>query len=373
MTKHNPGNERIKRRYFTYLKEAKRHEEPTIDATAKALSRWEDYTRHRDFGAFHFEQAVAFKRHLAGQTAVRSGKTLSKATLHATLTNLKRFFQWLAMQPGFKTKIHHCDAEYFNLSEKETRVATAQRSAKWPTLEQIKHVIRTMPTGTETELRNRAVVAFTVLTGTRDRAIASLKLKHVDLLDGSVDQDAREVRTKFGKSFRTYFFPVGEDITQIVAEWVKYLRDEKLWGNDDPLFPSTRIALGKTRQFEASGLNRSHWSSASPIRTIFKEAFCSAGLSYFNPHSFRNTLVHLGQAICQTPEDFKAWSQNLGHEKVLTTFLNYGEVECFRQGDIIRGLGKVRAVGTFDMHNLAEAVSRVLDRSSPCEKDRPTG
>jgi hypothetical protein len=48
---------------------------------------------------------VAFKRHLAGQTAVRSGQQLSKATLHATLTNLKRFFQWLAMQPGFKTRI----------------------------------------------------------------------------------------------------------------------------------------------------------------------------------------------------------------------------------------------------------------------------
>src|SRR5580693_4327035 len=111
MTKHNPGNERIKRRYLTYLKEAKRHEEPTIDAAAKALSRWEEYTKYRDFGAFHFEQAVAFKRHLAGQTAVRSGQKLSKATLHATLTNLKRFFQWLAMQSGFKTRIHYCDAE----------------------------------------------------------------------------------------------------------------------------------------------------------------------------------------------------------------------------------------------------------------------
>jgi hypothetical protein len=28
MTKHNPENERIKRQYFAYLKEAKRHSEP---------------------------------------------------------------------------------------------------------------------------------------------------------------------------------------------------------------------------------------------------------------------------------------------------------------------------------------------------------
>ncbi len=36
MPKHNANNERIKRRYFSYLKEAKRHSETTVDAVAKA-------------------------------------------------------------------------------------------------------------------------------------------------------------------------------------------------------------------------------------------------------------------------------------------------------------------------------------------------
>ncbi|MGA8570842.1 MAG: hypothetical protein ACLP7A_02030 [Desulfobaccales bacterium] len=70
--------------------------------------------------------------------------------------------------------------------------------------------------------------------------------------------------------------------------------------------------LGATRQFETAGLTRDHWSNATPIRTIFREAFNPAGLPYFNPHSFRNTLVQLGQDLCKTPEQFKAWSQNLG-------------------------------------------------------------
>jgi hypothetical protein len=65
MTKNNPENERIKRKYFAYLKEAKRHSEPTVDAAAKALSRFEEYNRYRDFKRFHYEQATAFKRHLA--------------------------------------------------------------------------------------------------------------------------------------------------------------------------------------------------------------------------------------------------------------------------------------------------------------------
>ena len=279
-----------------------------------------------------------------------------------TLTHLKRFFQWLALQPGYKSRVQYADAEYFNLTDKDTRIATAKRQQRVPTLEQIKYDISTMPVGTEIERRNRALVAFTLLTGARDRAIASLKLKHVDLIAGCVNQDAREVKTKFSKTFNTFFFPVGEEVRVIVSEWVSYLRDEKLWGNDDPLFPATRIGLGSTHQFEAVGLAQEHWSNATPIRTIFREAFGRAGLPYFNPHSFRNTLVQLGEEVCKTPEQFKAWSQNLGHEKVLTTFLSYGEVTCQRQGEIIHDLAKPQRSMRIDADadEIAEAVLKRL-------------
>lgn len=363
MTTHNANNERIKRSYFTYLKEAKRHSEQTVDAVAKSLSRFEDYGKHRDFKAFHFQQAVSFKNHLAEQNGQRSGEKLSKATLHSTLAALQRFFHWLAGQPGYKSRFQYSDADYFNLSEKDVRVATARREQKFPTLEQVKHVIASMPTNTEIERRNRALVAFTLLTGARDSAIASMKLKHIDLAGGSVNQDAREVKTKFSKSFTTFFFPVGDDIRQIVADWVVFLREDQLWGNDDPLFPSTRIALGGSRHFEAAGLDRKHWSTASPIRTIFQEAFTRAGLPYFNPHSFRDTLVRLGETVCKSPEEFKAWSQNLGHEKVLTTFLSYGTVANHRQGELIKGLGIQRPDAPTNAEEIAEAVCRMLKAS----------
>jgi len=360
MKKHNPANERIKRNYFIFLKEAKRYSEPTVDATAKALSRFESHTKYKDFKAFHFKQAVAFKKYLAEQKGQQSGENLSKATLHATLTHLKRFFQWLAMQPGYKSHVQYADAEYFNLSEKDTRVATAKRQQSFPTMEQIKHVISKMPVNTEIERRNHALVAFTLLTGARDSAIASLKLKHVDLIAGCVIQDAREVKTKFSKTFNTFFLPVGEEICSIVSEWVTYLRDEKLWGNDDPLFPATLVVQGSNRQFAAVGIAREHWSNASPIRSIFREAFVNAGQPYFNPHSFRNTLAQLGEEVCKTPEHFKAWSQNLGHEKVLTTFISYGEVACQRQGEIIRNLATPQSSVLTSADEIAEAVYKKL-------------
>jgi integrase len=360
MTTHSANNERIKRKYFAYLKEARRHSEPTVDASAKALNRFEVYTRYRDFKTFHFKQAIAFKEYLAEQKGRQSGEKLSKATLHATLTQLKRFFQWLAREPGYKSRVQYSDADYFNLSDKDTRIATAQREQKAPTLEQVKRVINAMLASTEIERRNRALIAFTLLTGARDSATASMKLKHVDLVSNSVNQDAREVNTKFSKTFTTFFFPVGDEIRRIVAEWVSYLRQDQAWGSDDPLFPATRIGLGATRQFEVSGLERDHWSSASPIRAIFRQAFVRAGLPYFNPHSFRNTLVQLGEVVCKSPEEFKAWSQNLGHEKPLTTFLNYGEVASQRQGEIMRGLARPQQTVQSEANEIAEAVFRRL-------------
>lgn len=360
MTKHNSENERIKRKYFDYLKEAKRYSGATVDAAAKALSRFEEYNRYRSFKTFHYEQAVAFKRHLAEQKGQRSGEMLSKATLHATLKQLRAFFFWLAGQPGYKARLQYTDADYFNLSEKDTRIATAQRERTAPTLEQLKYVIQTMPTGNDIERRNRALLAFTLLTGARDSAIASMKVKHVDLTEDRVYQDAREVKTKFSKTFTTYFFPVGDEIREIVAEWVRFLREDKLWGNDDPLFPATRIALGQTRQFESAGLDRSHWSNAQPIRNVFREAFERAGLCYFHPHSLRKTLARLGEQVCRSPEAFKAWSQNLGHEQVLTTFTSYGRVADNRQGDIIRSLGRTRQSRQPDIEGIAEAVARKL-------------
>jgi site-specific recombinase XerD len=337
---HNAENERIKRRYFTYLKEAQRYSDATIDAVASALHRFESHTRFRDFKAFRIEQAVAFKRHLAEQHNARTGERLSKATLYATLTALRNFFHWLAGQPGFRSRFSYSGADYFNLSEKETRVAKAHRESRAPTLEQITHVLRTMPAGTDVERRNRALVAFTLLTGARDSAIASFKLKHLRLDEACVEQDAREVRTKFSKTFTTWFFPVGDEVRIIVEEWGRYLKGEKLWGLHDPLFPATRVTNGSGQLFEASGLDRKHWTNAGPIRRIFKEAFAAADLPYFNPHSFRNTLVLLGQRLCTTPEEFKAWSQNLGHEEVMTTFSSYGNVASARQAEIIRQLGR---------------------------------
>ena len=193
----------------------------------------------------------------------------------------------------------------------------------------------------EVECRNQALIAFTLLTGVRVQVLMILRIKHVDFMRGLVKQNPKEVKTKFSKTINTFFFPVGEDIKQIVVNWINYLIQEKLSDTNMPLFPRTALKHDANNAFIADGLESIHWTTTTPIREIFKEAFKSAGLPYYNPHSFRNTLVELGQKICKNPEQFKAWSQNLGHESPLTTFTSYGTLSLRRQGEVMEGLSQL--------------------------------
>ena len=186
MATHNPDNERVKRRYFAFLKEAKGQSEDSRGRRREGAGPLRGRHPIPRLQGVPLRAGGCVQEAAGRQNSQTTGGKLSKATLNATLAHLKRFFQWLAGQPGYKSRLQYSDAEYFNLSDKDTRVATARRERPAPTLEQVRHVISLMPSQTEIERRNRALVAFTLLTGARDSAIASMKLKHVDLAAGNV-------------------------------------------------------------------------------------------------------------------------------------------------------------------------------------------
>jgi integrase len=362
MAKHNASNERVKRDYFRFLSEAKGRDTATIDRVAKSLARFETSTGHKDFKRFHREQAVAFKRRLGEATGERSGERLSKATVQSTLRDLKAFFEWLAREPGFRSHIEYADADYFNLSEKDAAIAHARREKAVPTLEQVRHVLTAMPSATALERRDRALVAFAAITGARVMALATFRVGHVDLDAGHVEQDARTVATKFAKTFRTVFMPVCDGALEIVAQWVMELRDEHLFGPDDPLFPATAMGLGEHGGFQPQGLARHGWASSGPIRDVFRRAFEGAGLPYYNPHSFRDMLVRHAMTLDLSPEEMKAWSQNLGHSDVLTTFTSYGTVPLHRQSELIRARASGHASSAGDDASLLAALETIKVR-----------
>jgi hypothetical protein len=73
MKTHNPENERIKRQYLTYLKEAKRYSDTSLDGVAKALHGFEAYTVIQVFRAHCVSGGPLRLGHASRRYCSRSG------------------------------------------------------------------------------------------------------------------------------------------------------------------------------------------------------------------------------------------------------------------------------------------------------------
>lgn len=349
MVKYNAVNERTKRQYLEWEREAKGKAESTINNMRDAIYRFEEHTKFKNFKHITKQDILSFKKQLKQAKNQKTGNAVSKTYLLHTSKYLIAFFQWLCSQPGYKRNLNITDISYFNLSAKDVQIARSAPSKRFPTLEQITHVVKNMPSENEIQKRDRALICFLALTGCRVSAAASIKLKHIFLEDRRIEQHPGEVKTKFSKKIVTFFFPVGDYIEGIFIEWVHLLKQEKLFDYNAPLFPSTKLTLNENDQFARQNLDTRSWQSTTSIRAIVQKAFQAAGLDYYNPHSFRDTLVkQVGYKYCKTPEDIKAFSQNLGHNSPLTTFTSYGSIDEYRQGEIIKNFDRNKISDRFD-------------------------
>ncbi|MEP4194616.1 MAG: tyrosine-type recombinase/integrase [Aliishimia sp.] len=335
MRKLNEENERIKRLYLQYLRTAKGRDQTTVVKAAEAILRFEASTKYASFKKFRIEQVLRFRDKLNSEISKISGKPLAKSTIASILAANKAFLFWLADKPGYRSRIRHSDADYFNMDAKGARVAHTVRETPYPSLDMARHTFGAMPTDTEIQRRDRAVFAFLMITGARDGAISSLRLKHINLIDGYVYQDAREVRTKASKSITTYFLPIDPIYSDCFTEWVRYLQQDKLFGPDDALFPPPEMGH-VSGEFRVTGLKRETYRNANAIRQVIRAAFVTADLPTFTPHAFRKTLVKWAEGFYPTIEGFKAFSQNIGHSSVVTTVSAYMPVSVERQGELIK-------------------------------------
>ena len=163
----------------------------------------------------------------------------------------------------------------------------------------------------------------------------------MDARKKTVWHDPKHVRTKRRKGIVTGFVgavvPLAEDI---VLEWLEYTVDILQLKPNDPLFPKTLVATNlETMAFEAKGLSDEHWANDQPIRDICKNAFQAKDIQYFNPHLFRNTVCKWALKNC-TQYEYKALSQNLGHDHAMTTYNAYGNLTEDEQLEAISNIGK---------------------------------
>lgn len=328
-------NERMKRKYVFYLEQADGLDEKTTDKVLAAILKFEQSTGFKPFKRFHIEQAANFKTYLS-QAKNPRGEPLSHSTMDATLTLVRKFFHWLAGQAGYKKVLSYVDARYFNNNRKSARIAHTANEKEAPSPEAAFHAFQAMPSATEFEKRDKAVFAFFMLTGARVGAVASLRLKHVDLFHGRVFQDPREVNTKAAKYIDTVFMPVNPAYLECFTEWMEYLRTEKLFGPSDALFPKAQMGLAETGGFQKVGFSREPFATTTPLNKIIRTAFAMVQLPQYTPHAFRTTLIKMANDCCTTVEEFKAWGLNIGHDNMAVTMGSYLPISRQLKEDLIK-------------------------------------
>ena len=195
----NLKNEMVKRKYRVYLKEAQRQADSSILIAERAIRRYEEFWKCDDFALFKPAKAVEFKKHLKEVVALPS--------YGSNMRQLKRFFTWLACQPGYKSKINLSELDFFHVSNAEERLINTPAPRNFPQLEYVIRLVNSIPPHTEIDYRDKALIAFTCLTGMRDSAVVSLPLGCFDETKLQVNQSPKHgVNTKFNKSILSILY-----------------------------------------------------------------------------------------------------------------------------------------------------------------------
>ncbi|MFC1645717.1 tyrosine-type recombinase/integrase, partial [Candidatus Omnitrophota bacterium] len=206
-------------------------------------------------------------------------------------------------------------------------------------------------------------IAFTLLSGMRDKAIATLPLSCFDEEKLIVQQNPRKgVKSKFAKYIPTTLFKFDNKLLQYVVEWVKHIKF-KGFGSQDPLFPRSKKEQGENNlSFEPSNkVEPEYWKGTGRIREIFKRHSQEANLPYYPPHTFRHLAVGLALKYCKNGEQIKAISQNFGHEHIATTLSSYANYTPDRLTEIINSMDFSKKLTKKEIDKLEEIKKILLD------------
>ena len=148
------------------------------------------------------------------------------------------------------------------------------------------------------------------------------------------------MRTKNSKWINTYIIPVDEGLKQTILNWVRYLKEDLHFTDNDPLFPKEQVQHDEYQQFIGGvALSRNHIESHEPLTRVIKRVFEKAGLQYNNPHTFWDMLTNL-VINNYGVQELVALSINLGHENPAITLRNYYQPTPEQQFDILSKIGK---------------------------------
>lgn len=317
---------------------AGKNDPKTINAHLIAIRDFERSTGGKPFEKITIKDAADWRAdsiRRAHTSAADGG--LSRSTVRHRASQLRAFFDWLAK----RAETRHLDAvpDYFALPRK-LKVGPELRPPKdYPTIDEALAMLNSLPCKTLKDRRDRAIFAIAFTAGLRESALITLRIRHVDVALKRVHHDGRDLQAKNGKSFEIDWFPRTEPFQAVLLSWIDEARGLGLFG-DDALFPDIRMIGGRDLASSAR-VSIAPMHTASAVDAIFAKA--RKGRRHYTPHCARHTLAALGDKLCRTPGQRKAWSLNLGHASEAVTWGHYGKVDDRRKAMIFTEFNMIQS------------------------------
>ncbi|MCY0149403.1 site-specific integrase [Hoeflea sp. G2-23] len=285
---------------------------------------------HKPFELINIDDVLRFKDELRHRRELGGSRGLSKSTVVHTLDRCGAFFKWLQRRPDFQM-----DPDlpgYFKLSRRERAAESSMVKGTSLTFDQTLCLFQAMPASTPIELRNRAVIGLLITTGIRVAALITLRGKHVNTHTRWVNQDPREVSTKFDKHIRTYCLDLGSGLLDAIQQWSLWrqangFREEAPFFLPDRYIQLNGIGLGyRSVETEAPEC----WRSDATIQRIIKDAAQAAGIPEegISSHDFRKVLhPFLSKRGNMMIIEEVALQLNLGHTPAETIRKHYTSMQ----------------------------------------------
>ena len=317
------------RTLHAWLQFAGRWDSKTISAKLAAIREFEVFCDRKPFQKIAVEDATRFRDHLKSSVEATEETRKSISTVRHCASHLKSFFEWLVDQKGF-SGLNRSLPRNFDLPKKFEANGLGGVDRAVPSDEQAVAMVGGMATHTLKARRDRAMVAIAFLAALRADTVTSLRVKHVDILNCVIIQDAETSRTKNGKSLRINWFPVPSIFADVVQGWLKELV-ELGFTEEDALFPDERHLQQRTHSDQTQAVPV--MNSTHAIAVAFRSASAVVG-QRFSPHSAKHYIGALGLTLCKTVEEQAAWSANMGHEGMEITHRYYQKMTQSHVDDV---------------------------------------
>ena len=324
-----PMNDRILYDWQAY---AGRYDPKTVQAHLVSIRHFEQFVGGRSFEKVSPKDVGAYRDHLVEiRSFPKENGGLSNSTVRHRASHLAGFFRWLRGQSGYR-RLSSSIPDYFAMPRSASAQPLEKEGRAFPSMQNAWRMVELMPTRTIMQRRDRAMVAFAFTSGLRAGALTSLRMKHLNLQEQTVVQDANDMRAKNGKSYKASWFPRTDEFQKVFLHWVQELAQLDFQA-EDAIFPEAKYLTHRLPDVPVVA----PLGSSMVLQTAFLRASEPLG-QRFSPHSARHTLKALGAQICRTQEERKAWSMNLGHSDEQITERHYGKMSASQSRSIIAGL-----------------------------------